>query len=72
MPLVDLLDLTPARFRLADMAGRQEDREARDGVAQEGRGDPARQDRQPAADQPDPQGQDEQVAVPLRAPRGAS
>ena len=49
--LVDLLDLAAAGLGLADVAGRQEDREARDGVAQERRGDPAGHHRQPAADQ---------------------
>ena len=61
-----------ARHRLADVPGAQEDREARDGVAQEGRRDAAGDRRQPAADEPDPERQDEQVAVAAGCARAAS
>jgi len=61
--LLDLLDLPAARLGLTRMSGAQEDRETGDGVADEGRRDPARDDRQPAADKPHPKRQAEQVAI---------
>ena len=58
----------PRRLRLTGVAGAQEDREAGDRMAQEGGGDPAGPDRQPAADQAHAESQDQQVAVAAGRP----
>ena len=68
MAALDLLFLATARLGLAGVPGAQEDREAGDGVAQERGGDATGRRGQPAADEPDPDRQDEQVAVASRRP----
>ena len=60
-----------ARHRLADVPGAQEDGEAGHRMTQEGRRDPAGQGGQPAADDPDPERQRQQISVsPGRAEAG--